>query len=85
MKGHLIHNMGSEGRALLAFWIEDYNSEMVQHLQFPLDFCLKNDIRKHITCLNLELDFRSFCSQSRTKKEKRLNFSELVILYGLVY
>lgn len=58
MKVHMIHRIGSEVRTLLTFCIENCNSEMVQHLQFLLDLILKSDLRTHIICLNLELDYR---------------------------
>lgn len=74
----MIHDTESEAGHLLA--MKTLILRWFSTFKVPLDFHLKNDIRKHITCLSLELGFRKFYSQSRNKKKKLLNFGELMIL-----
>lgn len=78
MKARMIHSTGSESKACYKFCTEDYNSEMVQQLQFPLTFVLKVISQSVSHAWVYSLSFKIICG---TKKEKLLNSSEFLSVW----
>jgi hypothetical protein len=80
MTAQMILSVGNEGKVSVV--ILHWRPQPLSGLSTSVFSCfyLQTETRDHTTCLSLELAFRRFSSQSRTKGKKLLNYNELLIL-----